>query len=232
MIVNEETHTSPRQRLVIFGIAVFMLLSTFALYASVVISSGDSSSTTTSALSDEEENRYEELLAAYQDESNKQMTSLSDQYFGEFSNYKSRVKSFNAADATKVAYEDLKIGDGAEVNSDEFVDYSAYYIGWLSDETIFDSSFDDSANPSSLTLPLEGTTQLIQGWLDGIQGMKIGGVREITIPAALGYGDQDQGSIPANSPLKFVIMLIPKVESVEMNEELYNLYAKKYGLSA
>lgn len=233
MIANQDLHTSPRQRIVIVLIALLMLLSTFALYASIVLSSnGSSSSAETSALTAEEEARYQELLAEYQDKVNAQASELSSKYFDEFATFKSRVKSFNAADVTDVTWTDLKVGDGEEVNSEDFVEYSAYYIGWLSDETVFDSSFDDASKPTALNSPLAGTTEMIQGWKDGIQGMKIGGVREISIPSALGYGDQDQGSIPANSPLRFVVMLIPRVDEVEVPDELNNLYLKSMGYSA
>ena len=233
MIANQDLHTSPRQRIVIVLIALLMLLSTFALYASVVLSSnGISSSAETSALTAEEEARYQELLAEYQDKVNAQASELSSKYFDEFATFKSRVKSFNAADVTDVTWTDLKVGDGEEVNSEDFVEYSAYYIGWLSDETVFDSSFDDASKPTALNSPLAGTTEMIQGWKDGIQGMKIGGIREISIPSALGYGDQDQGSIPANSPLRFVVMLVPRVDEVEVPDELNNLYLKSMGYSA
>ncbi len=233
MIANQDLHTSPRQRIVIVFIALLMLLSTFALYASIVLSSnGSSSSAETSALTAEEEARYQELLAEYQDKVNAQASELSNKYFDEFATFKSRVKSFNAADVTDVTWTDLKVGDGEEVNSEDFVEYSAYYIGWLSDETVFDSSFDDASKPTALNSPLAGTTEMIQGWKDGIQGMKIGGIREISIPSALGYGDQDQGSIPANSPLRFVVMLVPRVDEVEVPDELNNLYLKSMGYSA
>lgn len=233
MIANQDLHTSPRQRIVIVFIALLMLLSTFALYASIVLSSnGSSSSAETSALTAEEEARYQELLTEYQDKVNAQASELSSKYFDEFATFKSRVKSFNAADVTDVTWTDLKVGDGEEVNSEDFVEYSAYYIGWLSDETVFDSSFDDASKPTALNSPLAGTTEMIQGWKDGIQGMKIGGVREISIPSALGYGDQDQGSIPANSPLRFVVMLVPRVDEVEVPDELNNLYLKSMGYSA
>ena len=233
MIANQDLHTSPRQRIVIVLIALLMLLSTFALYASIVLSSnGSSSSAETSALTAEEEARYQELLAEYQDKVNAQASELSSKYFDEFATFKSRVKSFNAADVTDVTWTDLKVGDGEEVNSEDFVEYSAYYIGWLSDETVFDSSFDDASKPTALNSPLAGTTEMIQGRKDGIQGMKIGGVREISIPSALGYGDQDQGSIPANSPLRFVVMLVPRVDEVEVPDELNNLYLKSMGYSA
>ncbi len=229
MISNQEQHTSPRQRIVIVCIALLMLLSTFALYASVIIGGNSSSTETTSMLTAEEELRYDELLTEYQAAVDAQAKELSTQYFAEFSSYKSRVKSFNAADITSVTWTDLKVGDGAEVTDTEFVDYSAFYIGWLSDETVFDSSFDNASNPTSLITPLGGTTEMIQGWLDGIVGMKIGGVREISIPSALAYGAQEQGTIPANSPLRFVVMLIPKVDEVVMPDELYNLYLKSLG---
>ncbi len=233
MIANQDLHTSPRQRIVIVLIALLMLLSTFALYASIVLSSnGSSSSAEASALTAEEEARYQELLTEYQDKVNAQASELSSKYFDEFTTFKSRVKSFNAADVTDVTWTDLKVGDGEEVNSEDFVEYSAYYIGWLSDETVFDSSFDDASKPTALNSPLAGTTEMIQGWKDGIQGMKIGGVREISIPSALGYGDQDQGSIPANSPLRFVVMLVPRVDEVEVPDELNNLYLKSMGYSA
>ena len=233
MIANQDLHTSPRQRIVIVFIALLMLLSTFALYASIVLSSnGSSSSAETSALTAEEEARYQELLAEYQDKVNAQASELSSKYFDEFATFKSRVKSFNAADVTDVTWTDLKVGDGEKVNSEDFVEYSAYYIGWLSDETVFDSSFDDASKPTALNSPLAGTTEMIQGWKDGIQGMKIGGIREISIPSALGYGDQDQGSIPANSPLRFVVMLVPRVDEVEVPDELNNLYLKSMGYSA
>ena len=233
MIANQDLHTSPRQRIVIVFIALLMLLSTFALYASIVLSSnGSSSSAETSALTAEEEARYQELLAEYQDKVNAQASELSSKYFDEFATFKSRVKSFNAADVTDVTWTDLRVGDGEEVNSEDFVEYSAYYIGWLSDETVFDSSFDDASKPTALNSPLAGTTEMIQGWKDGIQGMKIGGIREISIPSALGYGDQDQGSIPANSPLRFVVMLVPRVDEVEVPDELNNLYLKSMGYSA
>jgi hypothetical protein len=64
---------------------------------------------------------------------------------------------------------------------------------------------------------------MIQGWLEGIEGMHIGGIREIEIPSILGYGDQEQNDIPANSPLKFIVMLIEKPAEIEKPEELVKI---------
>ena len=107
MIVNEEKHTTPRQRIVIVAIALFLLVSTGILYVSIVL--GSSSSSSTSA----KQARYEELLSEYQSKVNAQATELSKQYFDSFVGYKSEVKAFNAADVTVLTTTDLKVGTGA-----------------------------------------------------------------------------------------------------------------------
>ena len=238
MIKNEEQKTSVKMRIIIIAIAVFMLGSTFALYAGIVLnySSPDSSSSKAT-----KQARFDELYAEYESKLNTQASELSAVYFPAFSPYKSRVRSFNSASATQLKVEDLYVGSGRELTSIDDIDYAAYYIGWLSDETVFDSSFDNFSNPTSLKTPLTGTTSMIQGWLEGItrtsnddgtlmwEGMRIGGVREITIPAALAYGSNENGNIPANSPLKFVVYLIDKPEEIEVPEELEKLYQELYG---
>ena len=230
MIKNDELKTSARQRITIIVIAIFMLLSTFALYIGIIL--GGSNSATQSTADEAKTARFNELYQKYLAAVYVQTKELSGKYFNVFVGYKSRVKAYNAADISVTTVKDLKIGDGAEVTDEQFTDYAAYYIGWLADETIFDSSFDDAANPTALKAPLAGSTSMVQGWLEGIVGMKIGGVREISIPAALAYGDQAQGDIPANSPLKFVIMLIEPVEDPEFEgyEELSQLMSELYNL--
>ncbi|MBR3163996.1 FKBP-type peptidyl-prolyl cis-trans isomerase [Candidatus Saccharibacteria bacterium] len=224
MIKNEEVKTTPKQRIVIVLIALLMLGSTFALYAGLVLNYGGKSKTSTATA--EEQARYTQLLAEYEDKVNKQADELSAKYFEEFKAQKARVKAFNAADIDTLETEDIKIGDGAEVTDENFTSYSAYYLGWLSDETIFDSSFDDSANPAALKTPLSGTPNIIKGWLEGIVGMKIGGIRELTIPAVMAYGENQQGTIPPNSPLKFVVMLIDPIETIQPSQELVDLDTK------
>ena len=237
MIVNEERKTSPKQRIIIILIAILMLGSTFALYAGIVLNYQNAdTSTTKSNLTDEETQRFQELLAEYQSRVDEQAAELSGKYFNTFKQYRSRVKAFNAADVTELKVTDLKVGTGREITELDDVDYAAYYIGWLSDEKIFDSSFDDASNPTALVEPIYGSTNMIQGWLEGIakgteegfiwDGMRIGGVREITIPSVLGYGSTDQGDIPANSPLKFIVMLIETPPEVDYPEGLEELYTK------
>jgi len=97
---------------------------------------------------------------------------------------------------------DYKVGTGAEVtSSNQTVEVN--YVGALaSNGTIFDSSF-DNGQPVSFQL-----TQVITGWSFGLQGMKVGGVRRIFIPAKYGYGSTAISSIPANSDLVFDVQLL------------------------
>ena len=78
---------------------------------------------------------------------------------------------------------------------------------------LLESSFDDAQKPtkSASVLSEKQTTNLIEGWKSGVEGMKIGGVREITIPSELGYGDTEMGDIPKNSVLKFVIVALDPI---------------------
>ena len=105
---------------------------------------------------------------------------------------------------THLVVKDLKTGDGAEAKSGDQV--SVQYVGVLYDGgKQFDASW-DRGQPFSFQL---GSGQVIQGWDQGVAGMKVGGQRELTIPPDLGYGAQGQPpSIPANATLVFVIDLL------------------------
>jgi len=239
MIKNEEVKTSPKQRIVIILIAILMLGSTFALYTGIVLNYNKPAESNSSK--EEKQTRFDKLYNEYQGKLDAIAKNLSDQHYQDFLQYKSRVRSFNNAGANDLKVEDLKVGTGREIVEMTDYDYAAYYIGWLADEKVFDSSFDNYSNPTALDYPLTGSGTMIQGWLEGItrntddngnviwDGMRIGGVREITIPAILGYGDTDQGDIPAGSALKFVVMLIEKPEEVPVPEELEKLYGELYG---
>lgn len=75
------------------------------------------------------------------------------------------------------------------------------YTGWLWDGTQFDSSWDDDTT-FSVTL---GAGQVIDGWDQGLVGLTVGSQVLLVIPPDLGYGDQDNGTIPAGSTLVFVV---------------------------
>lgn len=96
---------------------------------------------------------------------------------------------------------DLKPGTGAEVAQGGTV--TAHYTGAIADSGVIFQSSKDGGEP--FTASLSG---VIQGWQQGIPGMKVGGVRRLVIPAELAYGNQAVGNIPANSALVFDIELI------------------------
>ena len=100
--------------------------------------------------------------------------------------------------------EDLQVGEGIEVANGDQV--TVHYTGWLIDGTKFDSSL-DRGKPFTFEL---GARQVIQGWDRGVRGMQVGGIRKLTIPPELAYGDRAVGGglIPANSTLVFEVELL------------------------
>lgn len=99
-------------------------------------------------------------------------------------------------------YYDLVEGTGEAAAAGQTV--SVHYTGWLEDGTQFDTSLTSGA-PFSFTL---GQNSVIAGWEEGLLGMKVGGKRQLVIPAELGYGESGAGSIPANATLIFEVELI------------------------
>ena len=99
--------------------------------------------------------------------------------------------------------DDLVVGDGAVAAAGQQV--KVHYTGWLTDGTKFDSSKDRN---DPFVFPL-GAGRVIKGWDEGVQGMKIGGKRKLTIPPALGYGARGAGGvIPPNATLVFEVELL------------------------
>ena len=105
--------------------------------------------------------------------------------------------------ASGLVIEEVLVGEGAEARAGQMV--SVHYTGWLTDGTKFDSSKDRN---EPFEFPL-GARHVIAGWDEGVQGMKIGGTRKLTIPAALGYGARGAGGvIPPNATLVFEVDLL------------------------
>ena len=98
--------------------------------------------------------------------------------------------------------EDLEVGSGAQAVTGKTV--HVHYTGWLVDGTKFDSSL-DRGKPFEFPL---GGGRVIKGWDQGVAGMKVGGKRRLTVPAALAYGPRKKGKIPSNSQLTFELELV------------------------
>ncbi|MDC7825322.1 FKBP-type peptidyl-prolyl cis-trans isomerase [Pseudomonas sp. BLCC-B13] len=98
--------------------------------------------------------------------------------------------------------EDLLLGSGKAAVKGALI--TTQYRGWLEDGTEFDSSY-SRGKPFQCVI---GTRRVIQGWDQGLMGMQVGGKRKLWVPAHLGYGERQVGSIPPNSNLVFEIELL------------------------
>ncbi|MGK7312484.1 MAG: FKBP-type peptidyl-prolyl cis-trans isomerase [Candidatus Longimicrobiales bacterium M2_2A_002] len=103
---------------------------------------------------------------------------------------------------------DLVEGEGARADSGDIV--TVHYTGWLPTGRKFDSSRDREA-PFEVAI---GYGRVIDGWDQGIVGMRVGGQRRLVIPPALGYGAQGSGPIPGSSTLVFDVELLDVVNRV------------------
>ncbi|MBK9306697.1 MAG: FKBP-type peptidyl-prolyl cis-trans isomerase [Nitrospira sp.] len=100
-------------------------------------------------------------------------------------------------------YIDQAVGTGEAAVAGKNV--SVHYTGWLENGKKFDSSV-DRGQPFSFPL---GGGRVIKGWDEGVQGMKVGGKRKLTIPSDLGYGSRGAGGvIPPNATLIFDVELL------------------------
>jgi FKBP-type peptidyl-prolyl cis-trans isomerase len=99
--------------------------------------------------------------------------------------------------------EEVRVGAGSRAASG--ADVQVHYTGWLASGSKFDSSR-DRGQPFVFAL---GQGNVIAGWDEGVEGMLVGGVRKLTIPPALGYGEFGAGGvIPPNATLVFEVELL------------------------
>ena len=109
--------------------------------------------------------------------------------------------------ASGLQYEDTVEGTGEVAKAGGQV--TVHYMGWLYEGGVKGAKFDSSKDRKE---PFEfglGAGQVIRGWDEGVQGMKIGGTRILVIPSALGYGARGAGGvIPPNATLMFEVELL------------------------
>ena len=210
-----QTGTPAWQRYSIWVILILTVVSTVALYVSSFLQTESNS---------EAQKKQSQVLKKYQDYRKKveeQAKELSAKYYDSFKEYEKAPVAFNAASIKELTKKDLKEGDGEEF-TDSTTKFQAYYIGWKPDGTVFDGSFENGRLKSPVVFRKEGKKWgLIEGWSEGLKGMKVGGIRELSIPADKAYGAQgsvnqedSSKTIGPNTPLKFIVMLIPEFEEI------------------
>lgn len=213
--------TTKTQRIGIWIIAGFMAVGTIGSFA--IIALANQNQQTDQARINELTAQYQKDNEEYQAKVEAQAKELSEKYYATFSQYNSRPATFDKSSVTELKTEDIVVGDGAEITKEST--FAAYYIGWNPEGKTFDSSLNSDSLKAPITVQPGG---VIQGWTDGIAGMKVGGIRELTIPSNLAYGETGSGeSIPPNTPLKFVVMVIPTPEAIaqpEIPAELMRYY--------
>ncbi len=221
---EKELKTSTRQRVVIIIIAVLMLGSIIASYVAIILNGSKNMKsdtvTDTTEISEEKIAQYEEAYLKKEAE----LKEATKDDFDEFINFKSEIVAYNEASANEggIKIKDLKVGSGREL-TDGDTDYLAYYVGWCADESVFDSSFDDNDNPTAFTKILDASLGVIEGWNMGIEGMKLDGIRMITIPGELAYGDSMEICGGYNKPLRFLVMTKANEGSLkELSDLWYN----------
>lgn len=123
--------------------------------------------------------------------------------------------------ASGLQYQVKKEGDGKSPTINDIV--SVKYTGKLIDGTVFDSTEQNNGG-EPVTFPLAG---VVQGWQEGLQLMKEGSEYTLFLPAALAYGEQSVGSIPANSTLVFDVELVKVMTEAEALAEIERLKAEQ-----
>ena len=210
-----QTGTPAWQRYSIWMILILTVVSTVALYVSSFLQTESNS---------EAQKKQSQVLKKYQDYRKKveeQAKELSAKYYDSFKEYEKAPVAFNAASVKELTKKDLKEGNGEEF-TDSTTKFQAYYIGWKPDGTVFDGSFENGRLKSPVVFRKEGKKWgLIEGWSEGLKGMKVGGIRELSIPADKAYGAQgsvnqedSSKTIGPNTPLKFIVMLIPEFQEI------------------
>lgn len=227
---EKELKTSTKQRIFIGLIAVVMLGSVIAGYVAIVLSGNNSSS----------ENEIDQAkIERYSVEYNTKLaefheTAASD--FATFKEYMGEVRTYDedAANEGGVKSRDLLEGTGKTLEEGD-TNYLAYYVGFCADGSVFDSSLDNTSEPTAFNKALDASLGMIEGWNAGVVGMKLGGVRKITIPGELAYGDKMEICGGFNKPLRFLVMAVAnedplKTVASEVDKAYMKLQYAYYGI--
>ena len=227
--------TKKSQRIAILVIIITLVIGTLGGFLVMVLAPKNQAA---------DQARFEKLAAEFQKENGvyqekvaardkKVADELSKKYYGEFKKYQSHPSGFEADSIKELKTADLKRGSGEEIKDD--TPFAAYYILWLADGKIKEqSAVDGKLNPPLEVADGLKDAMLVDGWKEGLLGMKVGGVRELSIPSDKGYGKEGNDTIPGDTPLKFIVMTIPlpdkgeEIPEPQVSDELKRLYQNIY----
>lgn len=188
--------TSNSQRIGIWVIAGVMLVGTLGSFAAMMIEPANQAT-------DQAEFAKQQAAAQQEQQAAAEERAKSAEPLESYT-----ATAFDDTSVTELKKEVLVQGSGIAVKETDTINVS--YFGWLASGNIFDSSKRSGVN-TPIELPLNG---VIAGWTEGLKGEKVGSTVKLTIPAEKAYGAQASGSIPANSPLAFIVT-INSISTVE-----------------
>lgn len=188
--------TPKHQRVIIWIITIVMAIGSLGAYFVTILANNNGAVSQTSSAD------LQKQIEAY-----KAQQAAAAKVSGPLEGYS--AAPFDASTVASLQSEDLVVGTGAVVPAGATVTVS--YFGWTPDGKIFDSTTKSGLNTPAADFPLK-KGGLIDGWVNGLPGMKVGGVRKLVIPSDQAY--KAAGSPPliaANTPLIFIV----RVESIK-----------------
>ena len=200
MAKHSDLKTPRWQRIAIWIVAIALTVGTIAGFIFMIVATQNPSVDPNKIVANKQNEEYQKQLEDYQKQQTERQKTLR-----ALDGFTDKVGTFDAASITSLQVETLKEGDGATVGDGATI--SANYTGWTPDGKIFDSTKVDGSDASPASFSLD---QVIQGWSQGLVGKRAGGIYLMSIPSDLAYGEQGSGdgSIPANTPLKFIVQIV------------------------
>lgn len=202
--MSDLSKTPRSQRIGIWIIALVMIFGTIGGLIFMILATQNSSVDPNAIAQEKATEQYQDQMKDYQKQAAEQRKNLR-----ALDGYADKVTKFNADDVKEVTTETLKEGNGATIAKEDKIKVN--YTGWTPDGKIFDSTKEDGKDASPTEFSL---SQLVEGWTDGLVGKKAGGVYLLSIPSDKAYGETgtNDGSIGANTPIKFIVEVISIVK--------------------
>lgn len=188
--------TTTGQRIGIWIIAGAMVLGTLAGFVAMILAPKNEAADQVKA-----QEEYQRMIAEYQKKQREQNKPLKGY----------EASKFDASSVKELSVKYHKKGDGDKVKSSDTI--NANYFGWDASGSIFDSTNKkDAKEPTPIDFSL---AEVIKGWKEGLTGVPVGSVVELTIPSDKAYGDEDTGMGQPTGPLKFVVEVKKIVEDTK-----------------